>query len=285
MNYNEHFGRSVNQSPLTQSAENHYPNYIQFQHSISVRSLMKSYYDAHESAYQGIKSNGYVGWGNKKTLSELGDPSTVEYLTTSLLQHAGPISSQKNALDLGCGTGTTAFKMAEMGFSVTGIDISPTAIEMARDLATQQNLNINFMVGDILQLENLNQKFDVIYDSHCLHCIVFEEDRQRVLSGVKNSLTDSGIFILDTAIATDKTVFSNDGLRFDEDYILWHKTKPSTARGVVEVDGQHWCAQRRFYPAAKVKEEIAQVGFKVLSTRFDTQDQDAHGMLRLILQR
>ena len=188
-------------------------------------------------------------------------------------------------MDLGCGTGTTAFKMAEMGLSVTGIDISPTAIEMARDLATQQNLNINFKVGDILQLENLNQKFDVIYDSHCLHCIVFEEDRRKVLSGVKDSLRDSGVFILDTAIATENTVFSDDGLRFDDDYILWHKTKPSTTRGVVEVDGQHWCAQRRFYPSDKVKKEIAQAGFKVLSTRFDSQDQSAHGMLRLILQK
>ncbi len=245
---------------------------------------MKSYYDAHESGYKEIKSKGYVGWGNVKTLEELGDPKTLEYLRSSVNQWVDSPAG-KNALDLGCGTGTTAFTLAKLGFAVTGIDVSETAIGMANELAVKQNLKINFEIGDILELQKRNEKFDLIYDSHCLHCIVFEEDRSKVLAGVKASLAESGVFILDTAVVTNNSNPTGgiETLRFDNDYILWHKTKPSTARGVVEVDGQHWCAQRRFYPSAKVKEEVVQAGFTIKSVYFDAQDESGHGMLRLIL--
>ena len=246
---------------------------------------MKSYYDAHESAYKEIKEKGYVGWGNKKTFADLGDPKTFEYLKSSILKWSIARDLGGKALDLGCGTGTTAFTMAQLGYDVTGIDISETAIEMARELATSQNFKIQFTVGDILKLKELNQKFDLIYDSHCLHCIVLDEDRKKVYSGVKSSLSSDGIFILDTSIVNGSwnPASGNDSLRFDEDYILWHKTKPSQIRGVVELNGQHWCAQRRFYPATKIMHEVTQSGFKVISQYVDVQESEESDMLRLVL--
>ncbi|MGZ3743767.1 MAG: class I SAM-dependent methyltransferase [Pseudobdellovibrionaceae bacterium] len=247
---------------------------------------MKSYYDAHESAYKRIKSKGYAGWGDKRTLAELGDANTIEYLKSSISKWAAPNKIHKKALDLGCGTGTTAFTMAQMGLNVTGIDISETAIEMARDFAANQNLKIEFVTGDILQLESLNRKFNVIYDSHCLHCIVFTEDRQRVYQGIKSSLVEDGIFILDTTVNTESwdPTAPFDTLRFDENYILWHKTPPSNAHGVVEVNGQYWCAQRRFYPASKILEEVEKMGFKILSQLMDPQEAGEPNMLRLVLK-
>lgn len=246
---------------------------------------MKAYYHAHESAYKQIKSKGYFGWGGAKTLSELGDKKTKEYLIGTIASHF-PVVQGKKALDLGCGTGTTAFTLAELGLKVTGIDISETAIEMGRDLAQQQGLEIKFEVGDVLQLESHNKEFDIIYDSHCLHCIVFEEDRRNVLSGVKESLSDDGIFILDTMVMPLEKydpAKDFDTLRFSEDYILWHKTKPSAARGIIEIDGQHWCAQRRIFPPEKVMAEIAAAGFKVVSERLDPQEGEP-SMLRLVLK-
>jgi len=246
---------------------------------------MKSYYDAHELAYKEIKAKGYVGWGNKKTLADLGDAKTLEYLKSAIVKWSQKDKIDRRALDLGCGTGTTAFTMAQMGYDVTGIDISETAIEMARDLATAQNLKIRFAVGDILKLDELKQRFDLIYDSHCLHCIVFDEDRQKVYNGVKNSLSENGLFILDTSVMNGSwnPTAGDDSLRFDEDYILWHKTKPSQDRGVVTINGQYWCAQRRFYPAATVMEEVSQAGFKVISQYLGPQAASESDMLRLVL--
>ena len=74
-----------------------------------------------------------------------------------------------------------------------------------------------------------------------------------------------------------------ESLRFDQDFILWHKTKPTTDRGVVEVDGQHWCAQRRIYPAETIMSEVARAGFTVLEKQIDEQ-KDEPSMLRVVLQ-
>lgn len=245
---------------------------------------MKSYYHAHETAYQQIKSKGYVGWGNAKNLEELGDAKTNEYLDQKIKKYfSKPTNS--SALDLGCGTGTTAFTLAKAGFNTTGIDISETAVEIGRDLAHQQNLNIQFVVGDILNLKALNKKFDFIYDSHFLHCIVLEEDRKKVFNEIKSVLNEDGIFILDTMVMPEAEIDPEnmfDTLRFDHDFILWHKTKPSTDRGIVVIDGQHWCAQRRIYPVQKVMNEVVDAGFEVLEQQVEEQKNNP-SMLRLVL--
>lgn len=247
--------------------------------------MEKTYYHAHESAYQQIKSNGYVGWGNAKSLNDLGDAVTKQYLVDTV-QRFFPEAVGKKALDLGCGTGTTAFMLARMGMDVTGVDISETALEMGRDLAMQQNLKIQFTKADVLQLEKLKQKFDLIYDSHCLHCIVFEDDRQKVLTGAKNALTPGGVFILDTMVVPNEPhnlVQSFEPLRFDEDYILWHKIKAADYKGTIELNGQAWCAQRRIYPSHVVMGEVAKAGFVVISDRLDAQPGQP-SMLRLVLR-
>jgi 2-polyprenyl-3-methyl-5-hydroxy-6-metoxy-1,4-benzoquinol methylase len=246
---------------------------------------MKSYYHAHELAYQQIKSNGYLGWGNAKNLSDLGDIKTIEYLNQKIKKYFHK-AANNTALDLGCGTGTTAFTLAKHGFVTTGIDISTTAIDLGKDLARQQNLEIQFIVGDILDLSALGQKFDLIYDSHFLHCVVFDEDRRKVFTGVKSALKSGGIFILDTMVMpNEETDPTNklDTLRFDQDFILWHKVNPSIGKGILQIGGQHWCAQRRIYPIERVLDEVANAGFKTIEQQVDEQENQP-SMLRLVLQ-
>jgi 2-polyprenyl-3-methyl-5-hydroxy-6-metoxy-1,4-benzoquinol methylase len=245
-------------------------------------SSKKAYYEFHEQAYQQIKTRGGIGWGQAKTMAELSDPATLQYLQ-KIVSENFPDPSGRFALDLGCGSGSTAFVLARAGFIVSGIDISSTAIEMAQELSRQQNLQIDFKVGDVLKLEDLNQKFDLIYDSHCLHCIVFEEDRQRVLEGLRNSLKTNGIFVLDTMVAEGRDFSHWQGdLRFDADFILWHKTQASGARGEMELDGKTWCAQRRVYPADLVLKELKACGFRIMSQVSEKQENGHPNMLRMI---
>lgn len=245
---------------------------------------MKSYYHAHETAYQQIKSKGFIGWGNAKNLAELGDAKTLEYLEQKIVKYFAD-AKEKSALDLGCGTGTSAFTLAKRGFKTTGVDISETAIEMGRDLARQQNLDIRFVAGDVLDLKALSQKFDFIYDSHFLHCIVLEEDRRKVFQEIRTVLAVEGIFILDTMVLPSRQIDPEkmfDTLCFDDKFILWHKTKPSKDRGVVEIAGQHWCAQRRIYPADKIVSEVNDAGFEILEQQIDDQENKP-SMLRMVL--
>ena len=74
-----------------------------------------------------------------------------------------------------------------------------------------------------------------------------------------------------------------DTLRFDDDFILWHKVKPSNDRGILEIEGQHWCAQRRIYPADKVVSEVTGAGFEILEQQVDDQE-NSPSMLRMVLR-
>ena len=246
----------------------------------------QSYYHAHESAYQQIKDKGYFGWGNAKSLEDLSDRNTKNYLSKTIEKLFSTCVGKK-ALDLGCGTGATAFEFARMGFDTFAVDISETAIHMAKELAAKQNLKVNFSVTDVLNLKSLNQEFDFIYDSHLLHCIVFDEDRRQLYQGVKDTLATNGLFILDTMVDAGRSFDLTQGidsLKFDQDYILWHKTRPSKDYGVIEIDGQHWCAQRRVYPIEKVLSEVESTGFIIIEKQIDHQENKP-SMLRMVLRR
>ncbi|WP_437778636.1 class I SAM-dependent methyltransferase [Sorangium sp. So ce1097] len=74
------------------------------------------------------------------------------------------------ALDLGTGPGTQAFALAERGFDVTGSDLSHAAIEQAAAKAAQRGLAARFLQDDILD-SKLDDRFDVVLDRGCFHCL------------------------------------------------------------------------------------------------------------------
>lgn len=73
------------------------------------------------------------------------------------------LNSGKKVLDIGCGSGTLSFYMAEKGIDVVAIDISAKAIETCRDSAKFLGLqkNIHFRIGDFLK-SKIPKDFDLI---------------------------------------------------------------------------------------------------------------------------
>ncbi len=66
-------------------------------------------------------------------------------------------------LDAACGIGTQAIGLAEMGYRVSGRDISGEAVELAKKEANLRGLEIDFSVGDMRDLDaNLTEPFDLI---------------------------------------------------------------------------------------------------------------------------
>jgi cyclopropane fatty-acyl-phospholipid synthase-like methyltransferase len=87
-------------------------------------------------------------------------------------------------VDLGCGAGTCAIYFASMGFEVTGVDSSPTVIEIARKRAGEKGLTCEFIVADLLgDMHEVTKKFDFAYDWELLHHI-FPEDRPQYVQNV-----------------------------------------------------------------------------------------------------
>jgi len=72
--------------------------------------------------------------------------------------------SKIKILDLGCGTGAAAWYLAREGFTVCGIDGSPTAIEIALKRFAQEKLQGRFEAGDIISLPYADGQFDCVVD-------------------------------------------------------------------------------------------------------------------------
>jgi len=79
------------------------------------------------------------------------------------------------ALDLGCGLGNYAIHLASMGFDMTGVDISPTAIRMAKENAAKRGVQCDLSVADLRgDLSEVEGPFGFAYDWQVLHHILPE---------------------------------------------------------------------------------------------------------------
>lgn len=99
------------------------------------------------------------------------------------------------AVDLGCGVGEEALYLAENGFDVTGIDISPTAINMAHRLASSKGIPVRFEVDDLTDLEEDYGTFDVLVDIGTLNDID-QTDRNAYVQTVRSLSHPGSRFIL-----------------------------------------------------------------------------------------
>lgn len=77
--------------------------------------------------------------------------------------------STVDVLEYGCGPGGVGFRLAKAGATVTGIDISPVAIEQAAQRAADEGLEIEYRVMNAERLEFENDSFDVVCGSGILH--------------------------------------------------------------------------------------------------------------------
>jgi len=73
------------------------------------------------------------------------------------------LSRDMRLLDAGCGSGQWAIAFAERGVRVTGIDLSPEMIRLARDDASASGLDIEWRTGDVTRLADPLAVFDAIH--------------------------------------------------------------------------------------------------------------------------
>ena len=84
----------------------------------------------------------------------------------------------KTVLDVGCGDGANAVLLGHLGARVTGIDISPKAIELARKRAEINGLNgsVRFACSPLETADFAPNSFDVIWGDFILHHLIAELD-------------------------------------------------------------------------------------------------------------
>lgn len=101
----------------------------------------------------------------------------------------------KSLLDLACGDGFYTRRFRNSGAApVTGIDLSPEAIERAKAIERQENMGIEYLVGDVMELE-LDREYDIVTAIHLLHYLENEAEIAAVLRTAYDILKDGGRFI------------------------------------------------------------------------------------------
>lgn len=95
-------------------------------------------------------------------------------------------------LEVGCGTGTNAVFLAERGFDVLGVDISPLAVEAARKRAKGR---CRFETADFLAGVPAGGPFGFVFDRGCLHSFDSEEERGRFAKNVAAALVEGGLWL------------------------------------------------------------------------------------------
>jgi len=102
-------------------------------------------------------------------------------------------------LDLGCGTGRHSIELAKRGYSLTGIDLSKSLLDKAKDKATAQNLKISFIQADAREL-NFSNEFDVVIMlcEGAFPLMETDEMNFQILKNASNALKSNGKIIFTT---------------------------------------------------------------------------------------
>jgi SAM-dependent methyltransferase len=101
-----------------------------------------------------------------------------------------------DVLDAGCGTGENALLIAALGLPVLGFDVAETALAMARENASKQGLDAEFVAADALRLDRLRRRFTTVLDSGLFHTFDADEKPRYAASLASVTEHDGTLYVL-----------------------------------------------------------------------------------------
>ncbi|HJX01871.1 MAG TPA: class I SAM-dependent methyltransferase [Candidatus Humimicrobiaceae bacterium] len=102
-------------------------------------------------------------------------------------------------IDIGCGTGRHSIELAKRGYKVTGIDLSSSLLERAKEKAKAENLHIDFQKHDARKLTFKNE-FDltIMICEGAFPLMETDEMNYEILKNAYNVLKSKGKIIFTT---------------------------------------------------------------------------------------
>jgi len=149
-------------------------------------------------------------------------PETIDRSVNWLVETLG-LKTGASLLDLGCGPGLYASRLARAGFNVTGVDYSRNSIEYATRYAKDNDLDITYRYQNYLELndEGLYDAAFLIYGDFCPLNL---EQRSRLLKNIHRALKPNGQFVLDVSTREHRKKYGNKNHWYAAESGFW---KPS----------------------------------------------------------
>jgi SAM-dependent methyltransferase len=115
---------------------------------------------------------------------------------TELIWRLLDLEPGAQVLDLACGHGRIANRLAAKGATVTGLDATARFLEVARAEARDRNVEVDYVHGDMRELA-WERRFDAIACVFTAFGYFDDDDNRRVLHAVRRALRPGGRFWVD----------------------------------------------------------------------------------------
>ena len=120
--------------------------------------------------------------------------SGANVLTTIELNEIGVVKD-KSLLHLQCHFGMDTLSLGRMGANCTGVDLSDDAVNLAKEINEELNLDAKFICCNVYDLkEHLGEKFDIVFTSYGV--VGWLPDLDKWAAIISHFLKDDGIFYM-----------------------------------------------------------------------------------------
>jgi ubiquinone/menaquinone biosynthesis C-methylase UbiE len=150
----------------------------------SLKERVQEYWNAHPCGTQFTD----LPWGSREFFEAVRED---RYRRQPFMERAVGFTRYpgRDLLEIGCGLGTDLFEFARHGARVTGIDLTPAGVALARRRFRLDDMPGGFLVGDAENLPFADATFDVVYSFGVLH---HTPDTARSLREVRRVLRPGG---------------------------------------------------------------------------------------------
>ncbi|ANB58435.1 methyltransferase type 12 [Anoxybacillus sp. B7M1] len=197
----------------------------------------------------------------------------------------------KRLLDVGCGTGELAVRLAQSGFSVTGVDQSENMLAIAQAKAEQHHVHIEFFEQDMRDLNGFSPFDAVLIFCDSLNYLPTEQDVQQTFRRIYELLHKDGLLLFDVhSIYKMDHIFQDAVFASNDESIsyIWLCNALDTPHTVVheltffvqEEDGRYERYDedhiQRTFPAFQYEQWLKEAGFTVMEISADFTDRPLH---------
>lgn len=179
----------------------------------------------------------------------------------------------KTILDVGCGAGRSAVFLAKEGFYVVGVDISPTALELALERARSEHVERCILVKhDFLELPFPDALFDAAFSCYGIENMPLPEIGKAL--GEMRRIVKDGALILVTLHSPRHWRFGQGKEAGRNTFMTLERVKGKTVRFITH-----------FFEKKDAETLLRNLNLKVLSIREQVKESDKQRAHWVVLSR